>query len=124
MSDYKAGRLSYICYADFLDADPRRGGDALELGRDWREGADSYRVCWYAETGELTAERINPSAELDLEDFHSGIVGPIQVLGCIGTREELTLLVGEWPNVAPSAPRTLAWLRERLLTRDCPGAPA
>ncbi|MGH2763655.1 MAG: hypothetical protein ACRDL4_01730 [Thermoleophilaceae bacterium] len=124
MSEYKAGQLYYVHYGDFLDTDPRRRGDALEFGRDWQDGEDSYRVCWYEGTGEFTAERIDPTAELDLEDFHSGIVGPVQVLGCIPTRQELTLLIGEWPNIARSVPRTLARLRELLLAHHCPGVRA
>lgn len=35
----------YARYTDFLDADPRRRGDALELGHDWRDDDELYRVC-------------------------------------------------------------------------------
>jgi hypothetical protein len=71
--DEAARHGTYARYADFLDADPRRRADALELGHDWREGSDRYRVCWYEHTGELTAERLSSPADLDLEDFHRGI---------------------------------------------------
>ena len=124
MSKHKAGRPSYGRYADFLVDDQRRRGDALELGRDWREGEHIYRVCWYEATGELTAERIDPAAEPALDDFHAGVVGPVEVLGRFATREALDLALGEWPNVLPSAPRTLAWLRQFPLEHDCPAAPA
>lgn len=121
MSEHKADRFSYVRYADFLRADRRRTGDALEFGRDWRDGDASYRVCWYEQTGELTAERIDPDEPADLENFHRGVRGPIEILGCIN-REELDALLGEWPNVARGAPRTLRWLRELLAAHDCPGA--
>jgi len=59
-----------ICYRDFLDADERRRGDALEFGHDWRGPEGRYRVCWYQHTGELTAERLSETQPLALEDFH------------------------------------------------------
>ena len=49
---------TYARYSDFLGEDPRRRGNALELGHDWRDGDARYRVCWYEETGELTSERL------------------------------------------------------------------
>lgn len=85
---------------DFLAADPRRRGDALELGHRWRDEKGRYRVCWYQETGELTAERLAEDAELDLEDFHEGVNGPVEVLARVQTREELERLVGPWPRPA------------------------
>jgi len=88
----------YVRYRDFLAADPRRRGDAFELGHQWRDGHERYRVCWYEETGELTAERLAEDAELDLEDFHKGVEGPVEVLAHIETREELERLLGPWPQ--------------------------
>jgi hypothetical protein len=61
---------------EFLDADSRRRGDALQFSHRWRDGDGRYRVCWYEQTGELTAERLAEHAELDLEDFHVGVDGP------------------------------------------------
>jgi len=88
----------YARYEEFLDADPRRRGDALELGHRWRDGDGRYRVCWYEQTGELTAERLTEDAELELEDFHAGVDGPVEVLARINTRSELERLVGPWPH--------------------------
>jgi hypothetical protein len=102
--------LTYSSYEDFLNADPRRRGDALELGTDWQDGPRRYRACWYQETGELTAECLN-DGRLDLEDFHQGIAGPIHVLRRLPDRPALTALLGDWPNIAPGQPRTLQRLR-------------
>lgn len=88
----------YAHYEEFLDADPRRRGDALEFGHRWRDGDGRYRVCWYEQTGELTAERLAEGAELELEDFHAGVEGPVEVLARIKTRAELERLVGPWPH--------------------------
>lgn len=46
-----SGLTAYVRYADFLDADARRRGDALELGHDWHDGPHRYRACWYEQTG-------------------------------------------------------------------------
>lgn len=112
MGDESASSPSYARYADFLEADRRRKGNALELGHDWRDGDERYRVCWYEETGELTVERLGSARRLDLDDFHRGIAGPVEIVGHVRSREELTELLGEWPNIAPDQPRTLAWLRQ------------
>lgn len=74
-----------------------------------------YRACWYSETGELTIERLDPDAELALEDFHRGIAGPVEVLAHFASRAELESALGGWPNAAPDQPRTVGMLRE--LTR-------
>ncbi len=109
---------TYLRYADFLDGDSRRRGNALELGHDWRDGDDCYRVCWYEETGELTCERLAAGDMPHLEDFHAGIAGPIEVLAVLSTREALEELTGRWPNVAPNQPRTVRWLRELVRALD------
>jgi hypothetical protein len=114
VSDDAPPPLTYARYADFLDADCRRRGDALELGHDWRGGRDRFRVCWYVGTGELTAERLSREAPLDLEDFHRGVVGPVEVIGRFATRGQLDRALGAWPNTTPGKPRTLAWLRRAL----------
>lgn len=101
-------RATYARYADFLDGDPRRRGNALELGHDWRDGDEHYRVCWYEETGELTCERLSADAMPDLEDFHQGIAGPVEILARLPKREALEELIGPWPHIAPNQPRTLA----------------
>lgn len=112
MSDFPAGVTAYVRYADFLHADPRRRGDALELGHDWRDGPNRYRACWYHATGELTLERLaDGGAHLDLEDFHQGVCGPVEILARIPSRPQLDALLGRWPNIAPHRPRTVTWLR-------------
>jgi hypothetical protein len=88
----------YARYDEFLDADPRRRGNAFEFGHRWRDGDGRYRVCWYEETGELTAERLAKDAKLELEDFHAGIDGPVEILARIETRAELERLIGPWPH--------------------------
>lgn len=113
MSEDTPAPVAYVRYADFLEADPGRRGDALELGHDWLEGGDRYRVCWYAATGELTAERLDPDSELALEDFHRGVAGPVEVLARFGTQAELDRVLGRWPSPAPDRPRDLEWLRGR-----------
>lgn len=113
MTDPEGDRLLYASYTEFLAADPRRRGDALELGIDWREGAVRYRVCWYEHTGELTLERLS-SRGLDLEDFYAGVSGPVEILSRVPTRRELSALLGRWPNIAPGEPRTVKRLRELL----------
>lgn len=114
MSDPESSRLVYACYADFLAADPRRRGNALELGIDWRDRGGRYRACWYQDTGELTLERLSPSDRLDLEDFHTGISGPVEILRHVPTRQELSALLGAWPSIAPGEPRTVKRLRELI----------
>lgn len=104
-------RSFYETHAAFLAADARRRGDALELGHDWLDRDGRYRVCWYAATSELTAERLDPDASLDLADFNAGVSGPVRVLAVIRTRHELESLVGRWPAVGRARPRTLARLR-------------
>ncbi len=116
MSHQSPAPISYARYSDFLEADPGRRGDALELGHDWHDGDDRYRVCWYPATGELTAERLDPEADLALEDFHRGVAGPVEVLAHIEKRAELERALGPWPNPAPDRPRTIQSLRE--LTRQ------
>lgn len=111
MSDEDSSHPVYVRYEDFLDADPRRRGDALELGIDWRDGAQRYRACWYEATGELTLERLSDAERLDLEDFHRGVSGPVEILRRIPTRDELDRLLGLWPNVAPGQPRAVNQLR-------------
>lgn len=110
MSDHAS---HYVRYQDFLRTDPRRGGgDALEFGHDWRGPDGRYRVCWYQDTGELTAERLSDTEPLDLEDFHRGVTGPVHVIGHIHSRARLNRLIGAWPNVTLPPPHTLARLRE------------
>jgi hypothetical protein len=109
-----AGQPVYVRYQDFLDADPRRKHDALELGTDWRDGDARYRVCWYEQTHELTAERLSPTDTLAIDDFYHGISGPIEILSLITSRDELAMILGNWPNIAPNQPRTLAWLKQLL----------
>lgn len=107
-----SGPIAYARYADFLDADTRRRGDALEFGHDWHDGPYRCRACWYEATGELTIERLTDGGvHLDLEDFHQGVCGPVEILALIPTRAALETLLGRWPNVAPNRPRTVAWLR-------------
>lgn len=122
MSDSEQGQLHYVRYQDFLEADPRRRGDALELGHQWRDGTHRYRVCWYEETGELTIERLDADGSLELEDFHGGVSGPVEVIREVKDRQTLEALLGRWPNIAPGEPRTLSRLRERLAV-EC-GLPA
>lgn len=112
MSQDSPAPVAYVRYADFLDADPGRRGDALELGHDWRDGDDLYRVCWYPATGELTIERLDPDDDLALEDFHHGIAGPVEVLARFASRSELEQALGRWPNPAPDHPRTVESLRQ------------
>ncbi len=104
----------YVRYRDFLDADPRRRGDALEFGHDWRGPEGRYRVCWYQDTGELTAERLSATEPLDLEDFHQGISGPVHLIARIPSRAQLDRLLGTWPNISLDRPHTIARLRELL----------
>jgi len=95
---------AYVRYADFLDADARRRGDALELGHDWQDGHHRCRACWYQATGELTIERLaDGGVHLDLEDFHQGVRGPIEILARIPTRAALETLKGANSRVAPQA---------------------
>ena len=101
----------YARYADFQAADPRRRGDAYELGADWHDATHRYRACWYQQTGEVTLERLSDSEPLDVEDFDRGVKGPVEVLARIPTRAELSLLLGNWPNIAPGQPRTTTHLR-------------
>lgn len=119
MTDEDRRRLIYACYADFLKADPRRRGDALELGADWQQAGVRHRACWYEQTGELTLERLSPAEPLEAEDFHTGVSGPVEILRRIPTRAELSRLLGSWPNIAPREPRTVARLRELLTARAC-----
>ncbi len=112
MSQDSPAPVAYVRYADFLDDDPGRRGDALELGHDWLDGEDRYRACWYPATGELTIERLDPNAELALEDFHQGISGPVEVVARFATRAELERALGAWPNPAPDRRRTVDSFRE------------
>lgn len=60
----------YTTYRDFLNSDPRREGSALEFGHNWKdEHGRRYRVCWYEQTGELTAEALSDTEPLYAEDF-------------------------------------------------------
>lgn len=120
MSDPPASPI-YARYADFQAADPRRRrGDAYELGADWCDGRHSYRACWYQQTGELTLERLSDSEPLAVENFDQGVQGPVEVLAHIPTRAELSLLLGEWPNIAPDQPRTVSRLRALVAGRPEP----
>ena len=123
MNDEDSGQPIYARYAEFLQADPRRRGDALELGADWVDRGARYRACWYEQTGELTLERLSSSEPMAVEDFSQGVSGPVEILRRIQTRAELTRLLGRWPNIAPREPRTVKRLRELLLaTSDAPVA--
>lgn len=109
-----AGQPIYVRYKDFLDADPRRKHDAIELGTDWRDGNARYRVCWYEQTHELTAERLSRTDPLAIDDFYHGISGPVEILSMIASHDELSKVLGDWPNIAPNQPRTLVWLKQLL----------
>lgn len=122
MSQDSPAPVAYVRYVDFLEAHPGRHGDALELGHDWRDGDERYRVCWYSETGELTIERLDPDAVLTLEDFHRGIAGPVEVIAHFASRADLEAAVGRWPNAAPDKPRTVEALRE-LARQSQPATP-
>lgn len=101
-----------LSYETFLRQDRRRRGDALELGADFTDDAEGrYRVCWYAETGELTIEQIDPDA-LDLEDFDKGVLA-VEITARLD-RPSLERRLGAWPQIEHCRPRTLARLRERL----------
>lgn len=103
-----------LSYEAFLDADARRRGNALEIGHDFTdEHGDRFRVCWYAETGEVTIERIDFDA-LDLEDFHRGVLS-VEIAAQVD-RATLERQLGAWPQVEHCQPRTVARLRERLAT--------
>lgn len=114
----------YARYEDFCAADPRRRGDAYELGADWHDGQHRYRACWYEQSGELTLERLSASEPLAVEDFYHGVQGPVEVLAHIPTRAELSLLLGQWPNIAPGQPRTVTHLRALVARRPRPTATA
>ena len=43
-----------------------------------------------------------PERGLELEDFHAGIAGSVEVLARLPSREALEQLLGPWPNVAPN----------------------
>lgn len=83
----------------------------MELGNDWYEGNERYRVCWYSQTGELTSERLSSAPDLALEDFHRGIVGPIEILSRFQSRSELEQAIGPWPLPASDSRRSLNSLR-------------
>lgn len=105
-----------VPYDTFLTEDPRRRqGEALEIGHDFADEAGGrYRVCWYAETAELTFERLEHDdvEALDLEDFHRGIA-TAEVVAQFD-RETLERVLGAWPQVEHCEPRTLARVRELL----------
>lgn len=102
---------SPVAYTDFLAADTRRHGDALELGHDYTDNQDNrYRACWYAETGEMTIELIPDFDALDLEDFHAGIA-TAEVIARFD-RDELESRLGTWPQLTRCWPRTVRRLRE------------
>ncbi len=123
MSDPPASPV-YARYEDFQAADPRRRGDAYELGADWCDQQHRYRACWYQQTGELTLERLSDSEPLAVEDFYQGVQGPVEILAHIPTRAELSLLLGEWPNIAPGQPRTVTHLRALVARRPQPATSA
>lgn len=112
MSDDERAQLVYVRYEDFLRADPRREGNALELGADWRDGDDRYRLCWYEQTNELTLERLSDEEPLDLEDFHRGIAGPVEILPGVRDRAQLEALLGPWPQASAGEQRDVRRLRE------------
>ncbi len=100
-----------VAYADFLTADPRRRGDALELGHDFTdEQGNRYRACWYAETTEMTIELIPDFDALEVDDFHAGIA-TAEVVGRFD-RHELEDRLGPWPQLTRCWPRTVRRLRE------------
>jgi hypothetical protein len=108
----------YLCYEHFLAADDRRRGDVLECGTDWSgQGTARYRVCFYEQTGELTAERLSDEQTLDVEDFHRGVTGPIEILARLRDRAQLETALGEWPRLALVRRRDIGLLRELLHQR-------
>ncbi|MDO8213915.1 hypothetical protein [Conexibacter sp. CPCC 206217] len=108
----------YETYADFLLADPRRDGDALECGHDWLDNDNvRYRVCWYSATGELTLERLSRPLALELEDFAAGISGPIEILAILPTRARMERVLGTWPQLALLRSRRVADLRSQVTLR-------
>ncbi|HST37958.1 MAG TPA: hypothetical protein VLK58_00550 [Conexibacter sp.] len=101
-----------LTYDAFLRDDERRRGDALEIGADFTdEAGNPHRVCWYADTGELTIERIDPDA-LDVEDFHQGVLA-VEVAAQLD-RAQLEAQLGARPQFDRCQPRTIARLRQRL----------
>ena len=100
-------------YEWFLAGDRRRRGNALEIGHDFSADDGQWRVCWYEETGELTLEGVEV-AEFDVDDFHAGISGPVQVLGVVESQRRLETLLGRWPAVELWRPRTVDRLRQLI----------
>jgi hypothetical protein len=108
----------YLCYEHFLEADERRAGDVLECGTDWSgQGSARYRVCFYQQTGELTAERLSEEEPLDVEDFDRGVAGPVEILARLRNRAQLEAALGEWPALPLVRQRDISRLRELLRGR-------
>jgi hypothetical protein len=106
----------YQTYAEFLDADDRRHhGKAYECRHDWHdEHGHRHRVCWYAETGELTLEQLSEHQPLDLEDFAAGVTGPIEILTHFDTRTDFERTMGPWPELPRLPARSVDALRAHL----------
>lgn len=103
-----------LSYQTFLQQDDRRKGDALEIGVDFTdEAGNPYRVVWYAQTGELTIERIDPD-QLDADDLHQGALD-VEIAAHFD-RDQLEAQLGARPHFDRCRPRTIARLREQLTT--------
>jgi hypothetical protein len=101
-------------YEEFLASDPRRRGDAIELGHSWFDRAARSRACWYEGTGELTVEGLDNEAEPDIDDFHAGVSGPVRVIAVIRSRRELEALLARWSGLERAWPRSVARVRELM----------
>lgn len=116
---------------EFYNADERRRrSPEVELGTDWRDGADvRHELSWVQDTGELYVMREPVPAAWE-DPFGDMVVDKasvhdvtVSVLGYIHSHEELEEVMEGWQE-AMGRPNGVAWIAERLRARSVPTARA
>jgi hypothetical protein len=110
---------------EFYDADPRRReSEEIEFGREWSDASGMRtELSWVADTGELYAMaepagsvEMDPLGDTRVDDLPTEAL-TVEILGAVGTREEVDQLLSGWERAMDKSPNSIQWVRDRLAAR-------
>ena len=112
---------------EFYNANPaRRSSEEVGYGRDWSDpDGGRCELLWIQATGELYMMR-EPTEPILADPFGDTVVQSmpsnlltVEVLAEVKTRAEVDRALAGW-ETAMGAPRSLAWVRDRLANAPPP----
>jgi hypothetical protein len=110
---------------EFYDADERRReSEEIEFGREWSDASGMRtELSWVVDTGELYAMaepaesvEMDPFGDTRVDDLPTELV-TVEILGTIGTEDEVGQLLTGWEDAMGKGPNSLQWVRDRLAAR-------